>query len=250
MIVALLVRVAGPDGGAGRIIHLSRDDQARLAAEFATAAGRPPTAAERAALVGRWVREEVFYREALRRGLGKGDPPARGRLAREMEALAASPVDIEAPADAVLEQWRQRHPERFAQDLTLSFDQVYFADRSRAVVGNALIAGGADWARVGDPIALPASFDQESRAAIAAELGEKFARHVGARASKGGWHGPVESTRGWHLVRLTERRPGVVPPLAAIRAQVEADWRAENQRRQQDAAYRALRETYSVRIDR
>ena len=64
------------------------------------------------------------------------------------------------------------------------------------------------------------------------------------------WHGPVEGALGWHLVRLTAKQPGVIPPLAAIRSRVEDDWRAAMGRRQQDESYRALRDDYRIRIDR
>jgi hypothetical protein len=42
----------------------------------------------------------------------------------------------------------------------------------------------------------------------------------------------------------------VLPPLAAIRDRVEDDWRAETAQQRQDAAYKTLRDAYSVRIDR
>ena len=64
------------------------------------------------------------------------------------------------------------------------------------------------------------------------------------------WQGPIDSALGWHLVRLTAKEPGVLPPLASIRTRVENDWRAETGRERQEAAYKLLRDSYSVRIDR
>ncbi|MCT2557479.1 peptidylprolyl isomerase [Tsuneonella sp. YG55] len=240
---------SGSDDLPGRTIHLTRDDQARLAAGFAEVMGRPPTPAERDALIADWVRDEVLYREALRRGLDEGDVIIRKRLAQKMDAIAARDLDAESPGDATLQRWLEAHPERFAEDAAVTFDQAYFTTRSRAQVARTLIEGGADWQRVGDAISLPAHFERAGRDTVAAALGEQFARTLDGLQTGAEWQGPVEGALGWHLVRLTAREPGRLPPLAAIRERVEGDWRDATGRAQTDAAYEALRDAYTVTID-
>jgi hypothetical protein len=239
-----------PDDPASRRIHLSREDQARLSVNFSEIMGRPPTQAELNALVNRWVREEVLYREALRLGLDDGDAVIRKRLAQKMDVLAASAADAETPDTSTLQAWLQAHPDRFAADMKLTFDQLYFTTRSRAVVARTLLTGGANWTKVGDPVSLPAHFEGAGRKTVSDEIGADFAHALEGMAPGRDWQGPVESALGWHLVRLTAKEPGVLPPLASIRARVEDDWRAETGRARQDAAYKELRDSYSVRIDR
>ena len=239
-----------PGDPASRTIHLTRADQARLSVNFAEVMGRPPTDAELKALIERWVREEVLYREALRLGLDEGDAVIRKRLAQKMDVIAASAADTETPSNEALQTWLNSHPERFAQDVKLTFDQLYFTSRARAAVARTLLGGGADWTKLGDPISLPARFDGASRSVVAAEMGDEFERALENLKPGAEWQGPLESALGWHLVRLRAKEPGVVPPLAAIRGRVEDDWRAETGRTRQDAAYRALREAYTVKIDR
>ncbi|MFA9199897.1 MAG: peptidyl-prolyl cis-trans isomerase [Cypionkella sp.] len=239
-----------PGDPASRTIHLTREDQARLSVNFAQVMGRPPTQAELDAVIARWVREEVLYREALRLGLDDGDAVVRKRLAQKMDLIAASAADTEQPSDEALQKWLESHPERFAQEMKLTFDQLYFTSRGRAVVAQTLLGGGADWTRVGDPVSLPARFDQAERSAVEAEMGGEFARALERLQPGPEWQGPVESALGWHLVRLSRREPGTLPPLAAIRQRVEDDWRAETGRLRQDAAYRTLRRAYTVTIDR
>jgi peptidyl-prolyl cis-trans isomerase C len=238
-----------PEDPASRMIHLTREDQARLAANFAEIMGRPPTAAELDGLTRGWVREEVLYREALRLGLDDGDAVIRKRLAQKMDAIAASAADAEAPDEATLRKWLADHPERFADDAALTFDQIYFTTRSRAVVARTLLAGGADWRRVGDPVSLSAHFERAGREAIAGELGEEFAQALDTLMVSKTWQGPVEGALGWHLVRLTAREPGRLPPFAAIRDRVEDDWRGATARARTDAAYTVLRDAYTVKID-
>lgn len=238
----------GPDDPASRAINLTLDDQARLSANFAAVMGRPPTQAELDAVIANWVREEVLYREALRLGLDEGDAVIRKRLAQKMDTIAASAADAESPSEGTLEKWLRDHPERFAQDSTLTFDQIYFTTRGRAVIGSTLLQGGADWTRVGDPISIAGRFDGASQEVVAGELGDDFAIAVAKLPVATGWQGPVESALGWHLVRLRAREPGTLPPLEAIRERVEGDWRAETARTRTDAAYKALRDAYTVKI--
>lgn len=239
-----------PDDPSSRTIELTRESQARLAVNFSQIMGRPPTEQELSALIDRWVREEVLYREALRLGLDQGDPVVRKRLAQKMDVIAASAADAETPGDGVLEKWLRDHPDRFAQDMRLTFDQLYFTTRGRAAVARTLIAGGADWTKVGDAVALPAHFEAAARDAVAAEVGADFARALEGLPAGREWHGPIESALGWHLVRLTAKSPGALPGLAEIRGRVEDDWRAETGRARQDRAYKVLRDAYTVRIDR
>ena len=235
---------------ASRSIQLTRDDQARLSVNFAEIMGRPPTQTELDALIARWVREEVLYREALRLGLDEGDPVVRKRLAQKMDVIAASAAEAESPDDATLARWLRDHPDRFAQDMQLTFDQLYFTTRGRAKVAKTLLDGGADWTRMGDAVSLPARFEEASREAVSNEMGREFAAAIEGLEPGTGWYGPVESALGWHLFRLTGKQPGFLPPLSAIRARVEDDWRAETGRLRQDEAYEALRDSYSVKIER
>jgi hypothetical protein len=134
--------------------------------------------------------------------------------------------------------------------MTLTFDQLYFTSRARAVVAKTLLEGGADWTKVGDPVSLPAHFERASRKTVSDEMGPDFAHALEGMARGKAWQGPIESALGWHLVRLSTKEPGVLPPLASIRARVEDDWRAETGRERQDAAYKLLRDAYKVKIDR
>ena len=242
----------GWQGGRGdpasRVIELTREDQARLSANFAAVMGRPPTDAELDGVITNWVREEVLYREALRLGLDDGDAVIRKRLAQKMDTIAASAADAERPDDATLRAWLRAHPERFVEDMRVTFDQLYFTTRGRAVVARTLLKGGADWTRVGDAVSLPASFNGSARSVVASELGDDFANEVARRPVGPEWQGPVESALGWHLVRIAKREPGTLPALEAIRERVEGDWRAATARTRSDAAYKVLRDAYTVKV--
>ena len=119
-----------PVDPAERTIEVDREQQALIALDFERTMQRPPTDAELDGLIGRWVREEVLYREALRLGLDSGDPVVRRRLAKKMDFLAASEAELAQPTDAELREWYSANGALFSGGGTLSFAQRYFADET------------------------------------------------------------------------------------------------------------------------
>ena len=55
---------------------------------------------------------------------------------------------------------------------------------------------------------------------LARRFGDTFVAAL-AEAPLGGWSGPVRSSCGLHVVRVEERTPETMPPLASIRRRAE-----------------------------
>lgn len=68
-------------------IVVSRERLDELRAEFTKASGRPPGDADETRLVADFVDDEILYREALARGLDRGDRSVRWRLEEKMRFL-------------------------------------------------------------------------------------------------------------------------------------------------------------------
>jgi hypothetical protein len=64
---------------------------------------------------------------------------------------------------------------------------------------------------------------------VAGRFGPAFASAVFALPA-GGWHGPIESGFGYHLVRVTAVAQPSARDFAEVRAQVLEHWRAAQQR--------------------
>ena len=195
----------------------------RIAGQYAQNFRRAPNAEELDALIRDDVKEEVYYREALRLGLDRDDVVVRRRMRLKMEGFATTPVDLATPADATLQGWLDRHPARFAGEPRYSFDQ-----RSA--------------------LSLPAALDDAPLGDITAQFGEEFAAAL-AKLPLNQW-AAVTSDFGQHEVRLRERRPAAPPRLAELRQRVENDWRAAQAKASEERAYQALRDGYSVTIER
>lgn len=209
--------------------------------------GAPPTAAELDAALSDQLDQEILYREALAAGLAAGDPIVRRRLVQKMRFLLED-APVGAPDEATLTTHLAAHPDRFARPRRVSFQHVFFRrERDDAAVqaARAALEGGADPAGLGDPFVHGAALRVKARDQLAGLMGGDFADAV-VPAEPGGWFGPVPSSYGRHLVRVTEVLPGGAPTLAEARAEVEADWRRSARAAAFEAALERLRARHPV----
>ena len=238
---------------ANRIL-VSESQVEQLAAQFRRTWLRPPTQEELAGLIQSYVRDEIYYREALAMGLDRNDPQVRQRMRLKLEFLLEDLTAQQAPTDEVLDAYLQQNTEKFLIPPRLSFRQVFLSfDRGQALESDAeqlLVELRADAAAetLGDPTMLPYEQTAVSQRMIARTFGERFAQAV-MELEPGSWQGPLLSGLGAHLVLVTERVEGRLPTLAEIRPEVEQEYLAERRRELKERAYRKLREGYEVFIE-
>jgi hypothetical protein len=216
----------------------------RLAGQFEAVWRRAPTEDELAALIEDFVREEVYYREALALGLDRDDTVIRRRLRQKMEFLGDAGAGALTPGEAALEAHFAAHIDAFTPPARVTFQQVALGDEDADAVTAALEAG-ADPATVGRGSLLPATMEAAAATAVDGTFGPGFFAAVAA-LTPGGWQRPVDSAYGPHLVRLIELEPSQPPPFERVRDRVEAEWRQRKATELREAQYRALRERYEV----
>ena len=101
---------------------------------------------------------------------------------------------------------------------------------------------------LGQPFVRGREFRLQSQGEIAAAFGAAFAAEVMALPLDA-WSGPIRSSYGAHVVRVSEQRPATPPSLPAVRERVERDWRAARREALDRAARERLRRRYVVRIE-
>jgi hypothetical protein len=234
---------------AGRTIVITEEHVSRLSASWQQTWRRPPDPREIDALIRDYIKEEIYYREALRLGLDADDSVIRRRLRSKMEYLAAAQVESARPDSATLQAWLQKHPARFAQDACYSFDQIYLGADDADTASNVLkaVSTGADWSKQGLPVALPKSMENAAQSEVARQFGIDFAEAL-AKAPRGTWTGPVASGFGTHLVRIRQVELPAAAELRDVRQAVENDWRAATYKQREAKAYQALLDGYTIRI--
>ncbi len=226
----------------------------QLAARFKRTRLRPPTDIELAALIEGRIREEVYYRQALDMGLDQDDAVMRQRMRQKLEFLLEDLSDLSAPGDEQLIQFMQRHPQKFREEPRLSFTQVFLnPDKHQDLAADAMqlltrLNNGAPPATEGDRTLLGQEYLLATQHEITRVFGDSFAQQI-VVLQPGEWIGPLYSTYGGHLVRVSAKQEEHFPVLAEIRKQVEREYLAERRQELKDITYRKLREGYEIIIE-
>ncbi len=243
---------------APREIVISESRIEALAENFGRTWTRPPTPQELRGLVDDYVKEEVFYREAIAMGLDRDDTVIRRRLRQKMEFVSEDAAASAQPTEAQLQQFLAAHPEKFVEPSRVTFEQVFVnaekrgdeARRHAERILAELQAGGgpANPSEAGDPTLLPAGLEDASPQEISGSFGDEFGKRL-EDAPVNQWAGPISSSFGLHLVRVSARSASVLPQLADIRPVVLREWQADKRTQAGDAFYSSLRSKYDVRYE-
>jgi hypothetical protein len=227
----------------------------QLAQIFTKTWQRPPTAQELRGLVDAYVKEEVYYREALKLGLDRDDTLIRRRMQQKMEFLTEPGEDALAATDAELEAYLAANRAEFRVAPKLAFEQIFInpqrseepvAARAERLLKEANDApADADLRNLGDPTLLPREIPLASVTSIDRNFGQGFGEKL-VQLPPNVWSGPVKSPYGLHLMRVTERRDGYDPPLADVRDAVERKWRDARRDSFRKSEYERLRDKYEI----
>lgn len=232
-------------------IDVTVGQQNRIFDQWQAQMGRPPTPDEAQGLLEQWLREEIFYREAVKLGLDQDDTIIRRRLAQKLTFLNEDLANAEEPTDAELTAFFEanaadyRIPERF------SFEHRYFSSDRREDAQADARAALAERTLTGDPFILQRSYAERSAREIADLFGAAFAQALTTLdpGRPADWQGPIPSAYGWHLVRLTARSPARDPLMAEVRDAVRRDYLQARRRDANETFYQSLRSRYEVHIE-
>jgi len=243
-----------PADTCGEKIVISRAIVEDLKAQHAKLWNRQPSPQELQGLIDSRVTDEILYREGLAKGLDRDDAVIKRRVRQKYE-LIAEEEDSVAPTEADLDAYLAANPAKFRAAPVVTFAQVMVpADGTAAELGaraealKTRLAQGADPARAGQSTLLPARVEAQALDLVARDFGELFAVAL-ASAPEGKWLGPVPSAYGLHLVRIDRRVPAEIPPLAAIRRDVQREWENDRRVKARETRLAVLRTRYEVAIE-
>ncbi len=172
---------------------------------------------------------ELLYKQALERGIDKTEAGQLAVALAAREVLAAEVIEVvgaEAVTDQALKDWYDQHQVQFRRP-SAKVSHILLKDAAEAEKIAGMARAGGDFAQ----LAREHSVDRTS-AAEGGELGWLDKGRLlpaldtavfGAELGQG--TGPVESTVGYHILLVGERRD--VTPLDAVRDQVESAVRNE-----------------------
>lgn len=242
-----------------QVIRIGAPEIERLGAQWTKQYQRPPGPAELRALIEARVRDEVLYREALAMELDKDDSTIRRRLAQKLEFLIEDVAAAREPSAAELSTFFEERQAAYRLPARVSFSHVYFSPdrRGRAAKADASLALAdlragtlpASAADQGDRFMMGQFYGEQSAKDVEAVFGPEFARAVFDVALGAGWHGPIASAHGWHLVRVEARTAPRLPALAEVADQLRQDWFYQQRRQANEAIFKQLLSRYEVVIE-
>jgi hypothetical protein len=243
---------------ATRQIEIGESEIEFLAANWERQWGRPPTEEELLALVESRVREEVLYREALAVGLDQNDVVVRRRMVQKMELLSQDLALLADPTDEQLRSFFRERLEDYRVPPRISFSHVFFnTDRrggktdaeARRVLAE-LRAEKPQPRRAperGDPFMLQHDYPRRTPLEVQKLFGSGFAEVLFQLGP--GWHGPVASGYGIHLVHVGERLESRIPEYQEVRDRLVVDYNRMRRDRANQMLYENLVSGYQVEID-
>jgi hypothetical protein len=240
-------------------IVVSTADLERLRDSWSAKWNRPPTETELQGLVESYIREEVYYREALALGLDKNDTILRRRLMQKMEFLSNDLAELNTPDETALNEFFLDHQEKYKLPARATFTHIYFSldKRGEEAVKDArhvlseLKTASPPILRAserGDSFMMQYDFAQQSPFEVSRLFGNSFADRL-FKLDTNSWQGPIESGYGFHLVRINEKLDSRMPELASVIDKVRTDWMFEQRQKTNKEIYLRFRERYEIVVE-
>lgn len=239
----------------GRSIDISQEQIQSMSRQFQAYWNRTPTQQELTGLINSYVRDEVLYREGVAMGLDADDPVIKRRIRQKIDVMSEETGQQVAPSDAELDAYLRKHTDKFRRPAVISFEQVFFSGDApmaevdkKAADALAALRDGATASALGQPTMLPATLTRTSMDVVARDFGATFSKHL-ETLPLDAWQGPIASSFGAHLVRVTQRTSSAVPALADVRPLVLREWENERRERNRSSAYQAMAKNYRIVIE-
>jgi hypothetical protein len=226
----------------------------RLSYNWSKKWNRPPTERELMGLVDSYVKEEVYYREALALGLDQNDTILRRRLMQKMEFLSNDLAELNTPDESALNKYFLDNQEKYELPAQVSFTHIYFSLDKRGAKAfedaknvlselNTLRAS-----EKGDSFMLQYDFVQETPFEVERLFGKGFAEELFTLGINT-WQGPIESGYGLHLVRVSEKVDSRMPELASVIDKVRTDLMFERRQKMNKEIYEKFKERYEIVVE-
>ena len=228
------------------VIEVPLSVQAQLIQDHELLIGRKPNDSEFKLLLGRYVDDEILFRESLEEGMHTGDMKMKQRLIEKMRFLLTPPVAD--PSDADLVNFYSENQRYYYTEPKYAFVQTFFSKQpeNSAAILQGLRTGKAVQ---GDEYWLGDRLQTYDESMVRATLGQPFVESLRSAEQKQ-WIGPLQTARGWHFVRVEEIVEPHVMRFVDVREQVLRDWLDDKRSSSVNSRIAALKERYDVEVER
>lgn len=237
-------RLLNPPDNTEKVIVVTQAMRDTMRRGFDEDQERDPTPAELNAMVENWLASEILYREGKALGVDRGDSAIRDRIAYKVQLLIFSQLEAPAVDRPTLQRWFEANRGRFDEPERVSFYLAPATTEENARKQLAAIEAGQE----------PSELQQRTRALVGRPVGS-LAASFGDAFREGLLALPLErwavlqSTEGWHVVRLDSRRPPVPAKLEDVEEEAVKIYKTDETRRKAWEAVQRLRSSYTVRYE-
>lgn len=214
---------------------------------------RPPTPDELKSLIDDYVLEEIYYRQAQEMGIDQDDTIIRRRMRQKLEFLTDDVLLVVDVKDEDLKRFLTENPDKFRQDPSYSFEQVYINPQKHGDSLTTYLEGVSSKLEAGDEVQSDSYFVAREYSDVQAwkvnrDFGAEFAQQLDG-LSPNQWSKPLNSGLGVHFVKVHKHEPGRVPDLAEIRDKVKREWLHHEKLERRSAFNDKFLERYDVVIE-
>ena len=261
LLAIILLVVKGTPGEAEneKVIFVTGADAAQLHAKFMRTWNRPPTADELKKGIEQYIKDEVLYREAISRNLDEFDPTVRLAMVRKITMMGVTQTDISNLKDEDIEAYFALRKERYRLPAIVYLEQVYLNRDKRGDninnIAQQTLEGleernpsPEELFNYGDVSMLNNIHNDITEEGLERSFGSGFGSKVIA-LSIGKWTGPIESSYGMHIVKITERTESRIPEIKEVLQKVITDMSYEYRKAAEDQFYSELVPRYKVVYD-
>jgi peptidyl-prolyl cis-trans isomerase C len=245
------------------------DLQRRMAQQAPYVQARYSSPERRKQLLDNLIRFEILAREARRRGYERDPQVVHHHQQRLVDRMVAEELDRTLKAEDIpedeLRRFYQEHPERFTRPEAVRVSQILLADaETAATVAAAARALGPRDERGFRRLVAAHSLDEDSKQrggdltflerqpATGGSNGQRppapLIEAAFGLAEVGQIGGPVQSERGFHVLRLTQRRTGALRPFEEVAAEVRTLVHEQRRSRRLDEWVAEMRNKVNIQI--
>ena len=255
-VIMIVVRGTPGEEENKKVIVITGADAAQIHAKFMRTWNRLPTSEEQRKGLEQYIKDEVLYREAIARNLDENDPTVRLVMVRKITMMGIAQTDASDLLDEDIEAYFALRKERYRIPALVDLHQVYL---NRDVRGDQINTDAQhlleelklknpapeELDNYGDLSMLNISFKSIDEQNLDRSFGAGFGSLV-MNLPEGEWTGPVESTLGLHLVKITNRVESRIPELKEVLSRLITDMSYENRKAAEDQFYSELVPLYKV----
>jgi len=215
-------------------ITITREQVQGIAENYRLQYGGLPSVQQLDTLVNNFIREEIFYHEALKLGLDADDEIIRRRLVQKYEFLQQDLATPAEPTQSQLLDYYHEHLDQYRRPPAVTFTHVYFStdgrgesrarEAAQALASSLNLRGLSRAVDDGDRFPGPYDFTALSQDELARVFGKEGLAQAIFEVEPNHWSQPLRSGFGWHTVHVSARDPGRQATFDEARDDVRRDY--------------------------